>query len=186
LGQHLDSQGAQSEADYWRIVEAKTPPLFAAALEIGALLGGGTTKVASGLGRLGMSLGRLVQVSDDLSDALATPAGPDWNRPKSCLPILYAVTADHPDRDELERLCPLVREPAALAAAQRILLQSGAVSYCVFKLVETSEEIGSRLAEMPLADPRPIERLVAVNTLPLRQLLASVGVDQIPELSREP
>jgi geranylgeranyl pyrophosphate synthase len=183
LGQHLDSQGAQSEADYWRIVEAKTPPLFAAALEMGALLGGGAREVAAELGQLGRCLGRLVQVSDDLSDALATPARPDWSRPKSCLPILYGLTADHADREELEGLCLRVREPGALAAAQKILLQSGAVSYCVFNLVATAEEIRRRLAEISLADPRSIERLVAVNTGPLRRMLATVGLDEVPELS---
>jgi geranylgeranyl pyrophosphate synthase len=183
LGQHLDSEGAQSESDYWRIVESKTPPLFAAALEIGALLGGAAMDVATDLGQLGSCLGRLVQVSDDLSDALATPARPDWSRPRFCLPILYGLTADHADRDELERLCRRVSDPGALAAAQKILLQSGAVSYCVFKLVETSDEIRRRVSEISLVDSGPIERLIEVNTQPVRRMLATVGLDQLPELS---
>ena len=182
-GQHLDKQGARSEADYWHIAEAKTPPLFGAALRMGACLGGGSATVAAELEELGRRLGLLVQVSDDLSDALATPARPDWNRPANCLPILYGLTADHADRGQLERLCGLVGDPSSLGEAQKILLRSGAVSYCIFKLVELSDEIRGRLARIRLVDPRPMERLLEVNTRPLRRTLASLGVEPVPEAS---
>ena len=182
-GQHFDTQGARSETDYWRIAEAKTPPLFGAAFRMGALLGGSSIEVAADLEGLGGRLGLLVQVSDDLSDALATPARPDWNRPANCLPILYGLTADHADRGELERLCGCVSDPGSLAEAQKILLRCGAVSYCIYKLVELSDEIRGRSARIALADPRPLERLVEVNTQPLRRILATLGMHSIPEVT---
>lgn len=69
LGQDMDSRELRSEEEYWRTVEAKTPPLFGAAFRLGALLGGAQPATADGLEAFGGILGRFVQVSDDLSDA---------------------------------------------------------------------------------------------------------------------
>src|SRR5215208_802970 len=80
-GQSLDSQPVQSEEEYWRVVGAKTPPLFGTAFYLGARLGGSGTELAEALEKLGGLLGRFIQVSDDLKDALEVPARADWQRP---------------------------------------------------------------------------------------------------------
>jgi geranylgeranyl diphosphate synthase type I len=126
-GQDLDARELQSEEEYWQVVEGKTPPLFGAALRMGALLGGAADETADGLARLGRVLGRFIQVSDDATDALANPACADWKRRGNNLAILYAMTALHPDREEFLRLSLAVEDSVALAAAQKILLRSGAV-----------------------------------------------------------
>jgi geranylgeranyl pyrophosphate synthase len=183
FGQNLDAREPRDEEDYWRAVEAKTPPLFAAALAMGALLGGAPAAVAEQLGRLGAMMGRFVQVSDDLVDALQEPAGADWRRRMSNLPILYALTADHPERAEFARLCPRVAEPAALAEAHKILLRSGAVSYCAFKLIEFARQADEVVARIPLADPGPVDRLLAAQRTPLDRLFRSLGVAELSALA---
>src|SRR5215213_3937205 len=65
-GQSLDARDLRDEDEYWHVVRCKTPPLFAAAFSIGALLGGGPHEAVDRLGRLGGLLGLCVQVSDDL------------------------------------------------------------------------------------------------------------------------
>ena len=52
-GQELDAAGAADEEAYWKIVESKTPPLFTAALCMGALLGGAAPEVAAALAEAG-------------------------------------------------------------------------------------------------------------------------------------
>jgi geranylgeranyl pyrophosphate synthase len=178
FGQSLDTREARSEEEYWRIVESKTPPLFGEALRMGALLGAAPAETADGLARLGRILGRFIQVSDDATDALETPARADWQRRGNCLPILYAMTAPHADREEFLRLSLQVENPDALAAAQKILLRSGAVSYCVLKLIEFSREAQDLLARLPLTDPAPMARLVELHLRPLHRLLKSVGVEE--------
>lgn len=178
FGQGLDARELQGEEEYWRVVEAKTPPLFGAGLFLGALLGGAPVEVARDLEQVGRLLGRFIQVSDDLSDALQTPARVDWNRRSNNLPILYAMTADHEDREEFLRLASCAGEPEALAAAQKILLKSGAVSFCAFKMIEFSQEAREMLARIPLADPAPVRRLLDLNMMPLHRILASVGVEE--------
>lgn len=176
LGQELDARELVSEEEYWRVVGTKTPPLFSEALRMGALLGGATVAVADQLADVGRVLGRFIQVSDDVTDALETPARADWQRRSNCLPLLFAMTAAHAERDRFRHLSARAGEPEALAEAQKILFRSGAISYCTLKLIELSREAQALFARIPLRDPEPIERLLDVHTRPLFRLLEKVGV----------
>ena len=178
FGQSLDAQELRSEEEYWRVVESKTPPLFAEAFRMGALLGGAPEATAEMLARLGALLGRYIQVSDDLTDALKTPARADWKRRSNNLPMLYAMTAGHPDREEFELLSANVEDAETLAAAQRILFRSGAVSYCALKLIEISGEVRDLFARIPLLDAEPMEAVIEQHLRPLHSLLAAVGVGE--------
>jgi len=180
-GQGLDVREATSEAEYWKIVEAKTPPLFGAAFEIGALLGGAPAETVAQLEQVGRVLGRFIQVSDDLADALKTPAKVDWNRPSNNLPILYALTAQHPARERFRGLVARSNDPEALDEAHQILLKCGAVSYCTFKMIEFAQEAQEILDKTPLHDSEPVAQVLHLNLRPLHRLLETVGVEE-PEL----
>ena len=182
-GQNLDSRELRNEQEYWQTVESKTPPLFAAALQIGALLGGASRETAKQLAHFGHTLGLCVQVSDDLSDALKVPARADWQRGSNNLPILYALTAEHADREEFRQLVSGVNDPETLDRAQKILLRCGAVSYCAFKLLEFAREARASLARIALADPEPVARLLDLHMRPLHKLFESVGVEEPTELA---
>jgi len=181
-GQGLDIREAQSEAEYWRIVEAKTPPLFGAAFEIGALLGGASTQVIVRLERIGRILGRFIQVSDDLSDALQTPAKVDWNKPRNNIAILYTLTAHHPARERFRELVARAGDPQALSEAHQILLKSGAASYCAFKMIEFSQQAQEILDNTALPNPGPVSEVLRLNLRPLHRLLETAGAES-PELA---
>ncbi|HVR10561.1 MAG TPA: polyprenyl synthetase family protein [Thermoanaerobaculia bacterium] len=185
FGQHLDSREAAGEADYWRIVGAKTPPLFGAALRLGALLGGAPPPIAADLERLGAVLGKFVQVSDDVADALRSPASADWQRRPNNLAILYAMTADHPGRAEFLTLSARCEDPASLAAAQQLLLRSGSVSYCALKMIELSRQAHAIFAGTALRHPAPVAALLAATLRPLERLLSLAGLDE-PLLAAPP
>jgi geranylgeranyl pyrophosphate synthase len=120
-------------------------------------------------------MGRYVQVSDDLADALQTPAGADWERGRGNLAIHYALTIDHPDRAEFHALVRRVHEPAALQAAQEVLARSGAVGYCAYQMIALARQARHLLAAAPLADPAPLARLLALQHAPVERLLAQAG-----------
>lgn len=185
LGQELDTVESTTEEDYWRRVEAKTPPLFAASLAVGALLAGASTRSVSGFEHLGRSLGRFVQVSDDLNDALDTPAGADWDRPRNNLALHYALSADYPEKDEFIRLSEEAQVPSSLAAAQKILFKSGAVSYCAHQMNHFSTESRRQIRQLAVASRAPLDRLIDRLVRPLDHLL-SIGISdeirEIPEL----
>jgi geranylgeranyl pyrophosphate synthase len=175
-GQELDARELASEADYWRVVGTKTPPLFGEALRMGALLGGATADLAEELAAIGRVLGKFIQVSDDVTDALETPARADWQRRSNSLPLLFAMTAGHSERQEFLHLSARADDPESLAAAQKILFRSGAISYCTLKLIETAREARDLFARISLRHPEPIEQLLEVHTRPLYRLLEIVGV----------
>ena len=177
-GQGLDSQEVTTEEEYWRVVGNKTPPLFGEALRMGALLGGGTPETGELLARVGRALGLFIQVNDDMADAMAVPACADWQRRHNNLPILFALTADHAEREEFVRLSAQSADPAALAAAQKILLRSGAISFCALRLIEFSREIRELLSRVSLKDPAPVARIVDLHMKPLHRLLEKVGVEE--------
>jgi geranylgeranyl diphosphate synthase type I len=177
FGQQLDSSEVASEEEYWQVVGAKTPPLFGAAFRLGALLGGAPEPIATELAHLGNVLGKFVQVSDDLGDALRTPAGADWQRRSNNLPILYAMVADHPAREDFLVLSAESHHPESLAAAQKLLVESGGASYCVFKMIEFSRQAHAILAGIQLHDPGPVAKLLAEHLRPLERLLAAGGLE---------
>ena len=181
-GQNLDLAAVATEEDYWKIVEAKTPPLFSGALYIGGLLGAASMEISERLKELGFLLGKLIQVSDDLKDALEQPASPDWHRKWNNLPILYALTADYPERSRFTDLLPRVADSKALAEAQEILVRSGAVSYCTYHMVELHQNARQFLKGIPLENREPLEELLELHRRPLRSLFKSIGIESQEEL----
>ncbi|MEJ5199589.1 MAG: polyprenyl synthetase family protein [Anaerolineae bacterium] len=186
FGQELDVQNLQGEANYWRVVKAKSTPFYAAAVQVGALLGGADAATAQGIHDLGVLLGEMIQIFDDLTDAFQTPANPDWTEGRNNLAILYAITATYPQRDEFLALRPRTADPDVLAAAQKLLIVSGAVSYCVYQWLARYQTTAALLARLPLADPRPLTHAVDVQVDPLRRWLNSLGIAIPAELEQIP
>ena len=181
-GQNLDLADISTEEDYWRVVEAKTPPLFSGALYIGGLLASASAETAEGLKKFGFLLGKFIQVSDDLKDALERPARPDWGRKWNNLPILYALTADYPERSEFVDLLTRIAEPEALAEAQEILVRSGAVSFCAYHMIELYRSARQHLTSIPLEDHKPLQELLEHHVRPLKTLFKSTDIDFPEEL----
>jgi geranylgeranyl pyrophosphate synthase len=171
-GQHLDGLNPSDEAGYWQIVETKSAPFFAAALESGALAGEAPPPAVAGLGRLGRLYGQMIQIHDDVKDCLVQPAGPDWLLGRASLPLLFARTVTHPWQAQFEELRPAVSDPAALAAAQSILIRCGAISYCVACLLERYQEACSLLQDLALPYPGGLHDLLERVIAPVQQLFA--------------
>ena len=181
-GQNLDVADLEGEESYWRVVRHKTPPLFSCALELGAICGGASGPTAGRVSRLGLALGEIVQISDDLKDAMERPAGPDWQRRWTNLPILFARTAEHADQDRFEALLPRVHLEGPLKEAQEILVRSGALSYCAYRIIQSFREANAMIHGLGLPSPEPLQSLIKLHVEPLEDLLRFVGVEAPAEL----
>ncbi len=181
-GQNLDVQNGQGEENYWKVVRAKSTPFYGTALHIGALLANAPVEVADPVRELGRLNGEIIQIYDDLGDALQKPANPDWKRPHNNLALLYTLTAKHPRRDEFSALLPQVERIESLQAAQQILLESGAVSYCAYHVVKRYQAARRIVENLPLVDPEPLRSLVAHQIGPVLGLLKQVGASIPAEL----
>jgi geranylgeranyl pyrophosphate synthase len=181
IGQHLDVQNLGGQSNYWRVVTAKSTPFYGGALKVGAVAGGASSTLASQMYDLGMLFGEIIQIEDDLSDALQTPANADWKQGRNNLLLLYAQTADHPLRPRFAELLPRTEDPSALAEAQQILVSSGAVAYSAYLLVTRYQAAHHALTAMDLADRPAMSDLLDSYADSLLSLLQLAGV----ELSRE-
>ncbi len=181
FGQSLDVQNLQGEENYWKVVQAKSTPFYGAALQIGALLGAASPELAARLYDFGALNGEIIQIHDDLTDALQKPASPDWKRTNNNLATLYALTAQYPDHARFLALLPQVNHPKALEAAQSILIRCGAVSYCVYHIIRRYQAALQLLHSTFLADPTPLHIMLARQIKPVQTLLESVGAEIPPE-----
>ena len=180
LGQHWDTQNLTGEENYWKVVRAKSTPFYGAAFHIGALLGQASVEVAEGVRDFGVLVGEVIQIQDDLIDAFQAPANPDWKEGRNNLPILYALTADHPQQARFLDLRRQSDDPQALRDAQQILIQCGAVSYCVYHLIRRHQQGTQLLDRLRLRDPSPLVEVLARQTQALVMLLQTSGAE-IPE-----
>lgn len=176
-GQHLDVQNLTGEDAYWRVTAAKSTPFYGCAYEIGALLGGADRATAGALYEIGVLLGELIQVEDDLTDALKTPANADWRAGRNNLLILYAQVADHPERERFGRLRTQIDDPDILQEAQQILQRSGAVSYAFYNMVARNKAIADRLRALPLAQPDVLLNMHTAYGRRLSDTLRANGVE---------
>ena len=88
---------ATSEADYLKIITAKTAALFAAAAESGAVIAGAPAEVSSAFRAYGHNLGIAFQLVDDSLDysgrqaVMGKSVGDDFREYKVTLPIIFAL-----------------------------------------------------------------------------------------------
>jgi geranylgeranyl pyrophosphate synthase len=180
-GQQMDVENRGNEEDYWRVVRAKSTPFYGSALEIGAILGGADPATTRELKEVGLKLGEIVQLHDDLFDVFAVPPKPDWNRPENNLLLLYALTAEYAEKSEFQAMVREIdTEESRLKALQGVLIRSGAVSYCVYNLIERHRDAIERVMSLELVDPEAIINPIRDQTIPALKLLAEAGAE-LPE-----
>jgi octaprenyl-diphosphate synthase len=121
------------EAAYLAVIERKTAVLFAAATELGGVLGGLPDDQVASLRHYGMELGYAFQIADDLldyvsdADTLGKNIGDDLAEGKPTLPLIYAMQTADPDQlkslrhaiehgglDSLDRIIAAIRDSGAL------------------------------------------------------------------------
>lgn len=181
LGQYWDVNTViEDEETYWKIARAKSSPFFSTAFEIGALAGGASLEVAAQIKELGVIYGEMIQIHDDLDDTLAVPAKPDWNVGRASLPILFAQVVDHPSRSRFGELRPYASgQASALEEAQQILIECGAVSYCIHQLLERYDQARKITSALPLEKRDVMDAVFEDVTQPVFRLLEEAGDDAL-------
>lgn len=124
--------------DYFKIIEAKTSSLFAAAAQVGAILSQSSPAVEMALHTYGHALGMIFQIIDDILDYSGTNEqtgkniGDDFFEGKVTLPLLLAYQqASSEDRLFLEQCWQTEeRTNAQLSRVQSILRQTASIETC--------------------------------------------------------
>lgn len=149
-----------NEAAYLAVIERKTAVLFAAATELGGVLGGLSDAQTQALRRYGMELGYAFQIADDLLDyvsdaeTLGKNIGDDLAEGKPTLPLIYAMQAA--DAQQLATLRQAV-EQGGLESLDDIIhaiRQSGALERTHATAVTHAQAAHEALASLPLSPQR--------------------------------
>jgi geranylgeranyl pyrophosphate synthase len=177
LGQALDVRNIHTEEAYWEATRAKSSPYFATALFLGALFGNSSMEQAEKLYQFGEIFGEIMQIHDDLNDSLAVPANVDWLSGRAPLPLLYAEIVDHPHRAEFMALRAQAEDSNTLARAQTILVECGAISYCVNELMFRKSQAEQKLTTLGLKKPEAIQALLDHTIAPVKHLFEAVGAE---------
>lgn len=176
FGQELDVQNPADEASYWQVVENKSAPFYGCAFHLGALFGEASNDVANEIKRLGELYGEMIQIHDDLNDTMAVPANPDWTQGRKPLPILFAQTVEHPDREKFMKLYRNISENGTLQEAQEILIRCGAVSYCVDELLRRHRTAQLILDKTPLPSKERVDSVIEAVIAPVYRLFDTLGI----------
>lgn len=176
-GQQLDVANLSGEENYWRLIRAKSAAFYRASLEVGALIAEAEAAIVAGLGQFGAWLGEIVQILDDQVDALEQPANADWLEGRNNLLILYALSADHPERERFRALRARATEREALAEAQRILGRCGAVSFAIYQRIDRLKAMAHLLVDLPLSNPQPLREQVMLYAHEIATTLSRTGVE---------
>ncbi|MBN2409478.1 MAG: polyprenyl synthetase family protein [Candidatus Aminicenantes bacterium] len=133
LSGHLDT----AEPDYLEVINKKTASLFAAACQIGAVLGEATPEQERLLVDYGRNLGLTFQMIDDLldfqgdEDELGKPVLSDLSEGRITLPLIYALRTGRPANRR--RLQALMRKKAQSRESRKEILEiirgNGALDY---------------------------------------------------------
>lgn len=100
-----------TEADYLKVIEAKTAALFAAAAEVGPVVAGENADRKKAARRYGMELGLAFQLVDDALDYggssadLGKDVGDDFREGKITLPVVFAVQRGSDDDRAFWKRC---------------------------------------------------------------------------------
>lgn len=174
IGQMLETTVDGGFEEFWSVVDHKTPPLVATALELGSLAAGASPAHAAALTRLAIPLGRLLQIGDDCHDALG-PDAADWRSPALNLLMRYSLSG--PNRAELAALLRNAADPSTLRAAQVLLLRDGALGYAIHAQVATLNALADTIEALALPNPAPFAALLDRHRADTDDLLRNSGVN---------
>ncbi|MCF8033226.1 MAG: polyprenyl synthetase family protein [Desulfarculaceae bacterium] len=160
------------EANYRKVIEAKTAVLIAAACQMGAIAAGAPQATIDAFYAYGAELGMAFQMVDDALDYVGTehefgkPVGHDLAEGKITLPFIHA--REHCPPDERPRLLELAEaaptNPEAAAQAKEMVRRAGGVTHTFERAWEHAA--AAQEALRPLMGPEPpsaeMETLLAV------------------------
>jgi len=141
-----------SEAEYYRLIAAKTASLISAACEMGALAGVRSDRAA--LKRFGHFLGMAFQIADDMldytgrEDVTGKPAGLDLRERKVTLPLVGALKEmSSAEADQIRHLFTLL-EPGDddVRSAIALVRRNGGLEYARRKALEYARSAEAEIA----------------------------------------
>jgi len=163
----LSDDVALAEADYCRIVEAKTAALFRASALAGAILGGAKEEERRTLADFGQLVGGLFQLSDDILDyglgnvSLGKRTGDDFYEGKVTLPVILAYGQGTAEERLFWKGAFEDPTPEAFVEAQGLLQKHQVLAQVEAKIQGLAQKAKSALEGLPNLRTSDLESLLS-------------------------
>jgi len=149
---------------YTEIIKAKTAALFAAACEVGPIIGGNDTHAAQAMAEFGLNLGIAFQITDDALDyhadqeKLGKAIGDDFREGKMTAPVILALQKAGKDEKEFwtRTIQDKSRQDGDLLQAQKIIEHHGCLEASMAMARSYADKARLALAEAPDHELRAI------------------------------
>jgi octaprenyl-diphosphate synthase len=160
---------AITEADYLKVISAKTAALFAAAAESGAAIAEASDEIVIGLRDYGYSLGIAFQLIDDALDysgrqaQMGKSVGDDFREAKMTLPVILALArADDEAREFWRRVIEDGKQHEGdLKRAIDYVEETGAIEETRARAMRYADEAIGALSVLPKTDLRDALEAIA-------------------------
>lgn len=164
-----------TEKEYFQIIGNKTAILFAAACEIGAILGNCTQQKRKDMSNFGYNLGIAFQLMDDILDytsfdnVLGKHVGTDLQEGKVTLPLIHALRST--DNEEKSYLMKVLDKPHItakdFARVRKIIEKYGGIDYTLSTAENYTKSAKGHLKTF--SDSKYKEALLALTNYMLRR-----------------
>lgn len=151
----LEAKQNISEADYLKVINAKTAELFGAACGVGAIVAGKTSDVKK-LKEFGLKLGNIFQIADDAldyfseSNKVGKNVGDDFYEGKITLPLIMLLEKVNPkEKLELDKMLSAdTRTAKDFALVQKLMLEYNIKSVIAKYLEQLKSKAESALVSL--------------------------------------
>ncbi len=162
-GQDRDLSGnPQTTEDYWLTMEQKIAWGYAAGCAAGAIVGTDRKDLIEACGDFGFHLGLTIQLVNDMESIWHPDGVTDLMQGKITLPLIYGLTENHANRDELAALVETNQIAAHGERIKEILDTIDARSFMIWAALKERDQALEALTICP--DPEGKEALEAYIT----------------------
>jgi geranylgeranyl diphosphate synthase, type I len=149
-GQDRDLAGVTATVeDYWLTIELKTGSAFALACACGALAGTDDPSLIESCRRFGYHVGMTLQVFNDMNSIWHPDGITDIEQGKVTLPLIYAMSFEHPAREELISCIKGENIAARVERIKEILNKTDTKNFLLWAALKEREQALEALSACP-------------------------------------
>jgi geranylgeranyl diphosphate synthase type I len=154
-GQDRDIIGiTRSVEDYWATVAEKIAYGYATGCGVGAVIGTENIDLINACRDFGFHLGYVIQIVNDMESVWSQNGISDLKQNKVTLPIIYALTTKHPQRDALISLVKSSKIASGAAAIKDILDSIDTKNFLTWAALKERDQALQALNKCPDSDGR--------------------------------
>ncbi|BCX47328.1 octaprenyl-diphosphate synthase [Haloferula helveola] len=175
-----DLPNPDPEANYWKVIHGKSSQQVGRNLKLGAIMAG-RPEWEQPMYELGVAVGDMSQIYDDITDAIYKIISPDWESTCKNLLIIFCLHENNPRREEfIKHFKSATTDPEAHTACRQIMIESGAVGYAVYHYFTRYKNARKLIESFEGVDQSYMLNLLNNNIRPISHVLTELGVP-LPE-----